>query len=195
LYGGWSGEISLMGRPIRQWPGGGDALRSHMSLIAQKPAVFPCSIRENVLFGLSRRQRRRTGAKQLEASLRQAVLWDEVSNRLHDRADTLSIGQQQRLCLARALALSPSILLLDEPTASLDPRSKQLIESSLHKLAENMPILCVTHDIEQARRLSDQIIFICDGRIIETGDGDSFFSSPKCLETREFLRWSVCDCD
>ncbi len=195
LYGDWSGEIRLTGRHVRHWPGGGDALRSEMGLIAQKPAVFPCSIRENVLFGLSRKRRRRIGTGQVEACLRQAVLWDEVAHRLHDRAETLSIGQQQRLCLARALILSPAILLLDEPTASLDPRSRQLIESSLRKLAENMPILCVTHDIEQAKRLSGQVIFMCEGRIIETGDGDAFFSGPERLETREFLRWSVCDCD
>jgi len=195
LYGDWSGEIRLTGCHVRHWPGGGDALRSEMGLIAQKPAVFPCSIRENVLFGLNRRQRRRIGTGQVEACLRQAVLWDEVAHRLHDRAETLSIGQQQRLCLARALILSPAILLLDEPTASLDPRSRQLIESSLRKLAGNMPILCVTHDIEQAKRLAGQVIFICEGRIIETGDGDAFFSGPERLETREFLRWSVCDCD
>jgi len=195
LYDGWGGEIRLNGRPTRHWPGGGDALRSEIGLIAQKPAVFPCSVRENVLFGLPVKQRRRTGAGQVEACLRQAALWDEVAHRLHDRADTLSIGQQQRLCLARALILSPSILLLDEPTASLDPRSKQLIELSLRKLTRDMPILCVTHDIEQARRLAGQVIFMCEGRIIEIGDGDGFFSSPERLETREFLRWSVCDCD
>jgi len=126
--------------------------------------------------------------------LRQAALWDEVKNRLHDGALTLSVGQQQRLCIARALALAPKMLLLDEPTASLDPRSKQFIEISLLKLAQEMPLLCVTHDIEQAKRLGGQIIFLCDGRLIESGNSEDFFARPKRLESREFLRWSVCDC-
>jgi len=195
LYRSWRGEIRLRGLAIQEWPGGEDALRGEMGLIAQKPAVFPCSIRENVLFGLSARKRRRAKAGQVEACLRQAALWDEVKHRLHDRADTLSIGQQQRLCLARALILSPSILLLDEPTASLDPRSKQMIESSLRALAREMPVLCVTHDIEQARRLAGQVVFMCEGRIIETAGSDKFFSGPERLESREFLRWTVCDCD
>jgi phosphate transport system ATP-binding protein len=114
---------------------------------------------------------------------------------LNQPAISLSIGQQQRLCLARALALQPSILLLDEPTASLDPRSKQLIEISLRTLAKSMPILCVTHDLEQAKRLQGQLIFMCDGKVIETGDSQALLQNPQKLETREFLRWEVCDCD
>jgi len=109
-------------------------------------------------------------------------------------AMSLSLGQQQRLCLARALALKPSMLLLDEPTSSLDPRSKELIEDSLRQLAETMPILCVTHDLQQTQRLQGHVIFMCDGKIIETGACTDFFAHPKRLETREFLQWSVCDC-
>ena len=136
-------------------------MRQCVGLIHQKPALFPCSIHDNVIFGLRGKQRKNRSAGLIEQCLRQAALWDEVHNRLHAPANILSIGQQQRLCLARALALSPSVLLLDEPTASLDPRSKQLIEASLLKLAENMPILCVTHDIEQARRLDGTWIQRC----------------------------------
>jgi len=117
-----------------------------------------------------------------------------VKTRLHDQATTLSVGQQQRLCIARALMLSPKMLLLDEPTASLDPLSKQFIEASLLELAQNMPVLCVTHDIEQAKRLGGQIIFMCEGHLIESGDSKSFFKHPNRIESREFLRWSVCDC-
>lgn len=194
LYEDWQGKVLIQGHDVRQWDGGADALRQNLGLICQKPSVFPCSIRENVLFGLPRKLRKAVSSEHIEKYLRQAALFDEVANRLHDSATTLSIGQQQRLCLARALALSPSLLMLDEPAASLDPKSKQLIEESLLALAESMPVLCVTHDIEQARRLDGQVIFMCDGRIIETGRGDAFFTQPQRLETREFLRWSVCDC-
>jgi len=194
LHDGWQGEIHIAGHDARRWPQGADALRRQIGLIAQKPAVFPCSIEQNVIFGLPKRERKNFSALQIEKVLRQAALWDEVKNRLDAPAQTLSIGQQQRLCIARALALSPSLLLLDEPTASLDPHSKQIIEASLLQLAENMPVLCVTHDIEQAQRLGGQVVFICDGRIIEIAAAEAFFSHPERLESREFLRWSTCDC-
>jgi len=195
LYDNWQGSIHINTTSIRAWHGGADDLRRHIGLIAQKPSVFPASIYENVIFGLSRKQRKQDQSKRVETCLRQAALWDEVKKRLHSPANTLSLGQQQRLCLARALALEPKVLLLDEPTASLDPRSKQLIEASLHDLAKNMPILCVTHDLEQAKRLQGQVIFICDGKIIEIATANDFFTRPERLESREFLHWSVCDCD
>ncbi|MDX8412806.1 MAG: ATP-binding cassette domain-containing protein [Mariprofundales bacterium] len=194
LNSGWSGGISLFNHDLRNWPSGEDALRRSVGLIAQKPALFPCSIAQNVLFGLPRQVRKTSASERLERVLRQAALWDEVSHRLHEPANRLSVGQQQRLCIARALALSPAMLLLDEPTASLDPNSKQFIEASLLDLAQTMPLLCVTHDIEQAKRLGGSVIFMCDGRIIEQGDADAFFSRPQRIESREFLRWSVCDC-
>ncbi|MDQ6987401.1 MAG: ATP-binding cassette domain-containing protein [Mariprofundaceae bacterium] len=194
LHDGWQGDMRISGHDARHWPQGADALRRQIGLIAQKPAVFPCSIEQNVVFGLPKRQRKNFSAQRLEQVLQQAALWDEVKDRLDTSAETLSIGQQQRLCIARALALSPSLLLLDEPTASLDPHAKQIIETSLLQLAENMPVLCVTHDIEQAGRLGGQVIFICDGRIIEMAAADVFFSHPQRLESREFLRWSTCDC-
>jgi len=195
LYPTWDGEISIDKTSIKQWQGGEDNLRKYVGLIAQKPAVFPASIAENVTFGLSRKQRKQDTSVLMHHCLTQAALWDEVKDRLNQPANTLSIGQQQRLCLARALALQPSILLLDEPTASLDPRSKQLIEISLRTLAEHMPVLCVTHDLEQAKRLQGQLIFMCDGKVIETGDSQTLLQNPQKLETREFLRWEVCDCD
>lgn len=191
----WQGLISVDGIDIRHWKKGSDALRQYMGLIAQKPAVFPTSIANNVIFGLSRAQRRTDLDVWIEQCLRQAALWDEVKDRLQQAATTLSVGQQQRLCLARALALKPSMLLLDEPTASLDPRSKELIEDSLRQLAKAMPVLCVTHDLEQAMRLKGQVIFMCEGKVIEMGHAESFFKQPQELKTREFLRWEVCDCD
>ncbi|MDQ7058419.1 MAG: ATP-binding cassette domain-containing protein [Ghiorsea sp.] len=195
LYSTWGGEITIDKTSIKQWQAGEDNLRKFIGLIAQKPAIFPASIAENVTFGLPRKQRKQDTTTLIHDCLIQAALWDEVKDRLNQPAVSLSIGQQQRLCLARALALQPSILLLDEPTASLDPRSKQLIEISLRRLAKNMPILCVTHDLEQAKRLQGQLIFMCDGKIIETGESHELLQNPQKLETREFLRWEVCDCD
>jgi len=195
LHQTWQGELQLMGQDVRAWPDGEDAVRRTVGLIAQKPSLFPCSITQNVVFGLDRKARKQVLAERIEQVLQQAALWDEVKDRLNDDASILSVGQQQRLCIARALALSPKMLLLDEPTSSLDPRSKQCIEASLLKLAQHMPVLCVTHDIEQAKRMGGQIIFMCDGRLIESSDSESFFARPERIESREFLRWSVCDCN
>ncbi|MDX8397341.1 MAG: ATP-binding cassette domain-containing protein [Mariprofundaceae bacterium] len=195
LYKDWSGQVSIDNVNIRDWQGGEDGLRHHIGLIAQKPSLFPTSIYENVIFGLSKKERQHDQSLWVQACLKRAALWDEVKERLHTPANSLSVGQQQRLCLARALALKPKVLLLDEPTASLDPRSKQFIEASLLDLAKSMPVLCVTHDLEQAQRLQGQVIFMCDGKVIEVAAANDFFNQPQRLETREFLRWSVCDCD
>ncbi len=191
----WSGTISVAGASTRQWHGGWDQLRRHVGLIAQKPVVFNASIRANVCFGIHGWRQRRRADELVEKSLQQAALWDEVKDRLDAPAVTLSVGQQQRLCIARAVAIKPGILLLDEPTASLDPRSKQLIEQSMQQLAKETPLLCVTHDLEQAQRLEGGTIFMCDGRVIEQGESKQLFTQPQCIETREFLRWSVCDCN
>lgn len=193
LHQGWSGEIRLLGQDLRQWRGGWDQLRRHVGLIAQKPCVFPVSIRDNVIFGLTKNQRR-CADEVVERSLQQAALWDEVKDRLNAPAITLSLGQQQRLCIARALAIAPQLLLLDEPTASLDPRSKQLIEESIIMLSQRMPVLCVTHDMEQCQRLGGWVVFMCEGSVIECGEVSGFFRQPQRLESKEFLRWSVCDC-
>jgi len=195
LHTQWQGDVQMMGQDVRAWPGGEDALRRTVGLIAQKPSLFPCSVAHNVVFGLDKKARQQVSPGRIEQVLRQAALWDEVKDRLHTEAATLSVGQQQRLCIARALALAPKMLLLDEPTASLDPRSKQFIEASLLDLSQHMPVLCVTHDIEQAKRMGGRIIFMCDGRLIESADSEHFFARPDRIESREFLRWSVCDCD
>lgn len=195
LHQDWTGDIDIAGYDVRKWSHGADALRRRMGLINQKPAVFPCSIHDNVIFGLRGKERKALPDGLVEQCLRQAALWDEVKDRLYGAAETLSIGQQQRLCIARALALSPSMLMLDEPTSSLDPQSKQLIEISLSNLAERIPVLCVSHDMEQAQRMGGKIIFMCNGRVIEEATAAKFFSQPQRLETREYLRWTVCECD
>jgi phosphate transport system ATP-binding protein len=193
LHEHWQGDIDMAGASVRAT--GADALRRQIGLIGQKPAVFPCSIRENVIFGLPRRHRNTASDEGIRTALTRAALWREVADRLDDQAVHLSMGQQQRLCLARALILDPAILLLDEPTSALDPRSRDVIEQAMRQLAGAMPLLWVTHDLEQARRISERIIFICDGKLIEQADAADFFTRPERIESREFLRWSVCDCD
>jgi len=192
LHEQWQGEIMLTGQSIRN--ADADKLRRQIGLIGQKPALFPCSIRDNVSFGLTRQQRKHIDSETIRAALLQAALWPEVEHRLDEPAEHLSVGQQQRLCLARALILNPAMLLLDEPTSALDPRSRDKIERTMLDIANNIPLLWVTHDLEQAQRIATQIIFMCDGKLIEQADADAFFNHPKRIESREFLRWSVCDC-
>lgn len=195
LHDGWRGEVSIGGVPTRSWPGGADALRRHLGLIGQKPVVFPGSIRANLLFGLARRVRKGTTPEEMQPILEQVALWAEVEGRLDAPAAELSVGQQQRLCIARTLMLKPAILMLDEPTASLDPRSRAVVEASLLALAERMPLVLVTHDLEQARRLGRQIVFMWDGRVIESGPAGDFFIHLLRVESREFLKWAVCNCN
>lgn len=190
----WTGSINIAGVNTKHWPDGEDALRRHVGLISQKPTVFPCSIADNVIFGIRGKQRRQQQSALIQSCLEKAALWDEVHQRLNKRAETLSIGQQQRLCIARALAVKPAILLLDEPTASLDPRSKNKIEASLQQLAEKMPVVIVTHDLEQLSRLGGYAAFMCEGNLIEQGPCKELLNQPQRVETREFFQWSVCDC-
>lgn len=190
----WKGDITIDGIASKCWPKGEDALRQHIGLIGQKPTVFPCSINDNVLFGIRGKQRRQDNMHLVKSCLIQAALWDEVSDRLDHDAQTLSIGQQQRLCIARALAVKPAVILLDEPTASLDPRSKNKIEASLHGLSKNMPVVVVTHDLEQVRRLGGHALFMCDGTLIEQANAETLLDTPQRIETREFFQWSMCDC-
>jgi len=191
----WQGDVTLHHKNLCHWPGGDEQLRRHIGLIAQKPCVFPTSIFRNVVFGIQGFWRRRHAQHIAEHALRKAALWDEVKERLDSPASALSLGQQQRLCIARALAIQPRLLMLDEPTASLDPRSKQLIEHALLELAENIPLLLVTHDLQQAQRLGGHTNFMCDGKIIEKNISHVFFTQPQRVESKEFLRWSSCDCN
>ncbi|HHJ38849.1 MAG: hypothetical protein AXA67_00270 [Methylothermaceae bacteria B42] len=195
LHETWTGTIQVNGISIRDWPKGADNLRRHIGLIGQKPVVFPGSIQKNLLFGLSRREKRQLSRNRIQEKLEQVALWPEVRDRLEAPARELSLGQQQRLCIARALILEPALIMLDEPTSSLDSHSRQIVEKTLLMLAEKMAVLCVTHDLDQAKRLADQVIFLCEGRLIEKGRAESFFQQPQQIETREFLQWEVCDCD
>jgi phosphate transport system ATP-binding protein len=164
-------------------------LRMNVGMVFQKPNPFPKSILENVLFGLhiqGNKNRHEQMAK-VEKSLQDAWLWDEVKDRLHANAFELSGGQQQRLCIARAMATDPEIILLDEPTSALDPQSTAKIEELLVELKNNVTVIHVTHNIAQAARISDFTAFIYLGELIEFGQTDKIFTTPKDKKTEQYL--------
>ena len=165
------------------------AIRKRMGLLSQRPYPLPMSIFANVAFGLkiSGRRRKRSLHKRVEHYLRQANLWEEVHHRLKDPAISLSIGQQQRLCLARGLAVDPDIILADEPTSALDPVSSMAIEEKFLELKSNYTIVAVTHILRQARRIADHVIFMYMGEVIEQGTAEEVFQHPKMDKTRQYL--------
>tara|TARA_B100000315_G_scaffold253546_1_gene292522 strand:- start:1686 stop:2177 length:492 start_codon:yes stop_codon:yes gene_type:complete len=158
-------------------------------MVFQKPCLFPTSIYENVLFGVKRLKLRPKSEfyEIAETMLRAVFLWDEVKDRLKHSANELSQGQQQRLSLARALACEPKVLLLDEPTASLDPKSSEAIESLILKLGTRLTVIFVTHHLEQAKQLSETVIFLSDGCVCEWGGVDAIFSCPDKIMTQQYL--------
>lgn len=168
------------------------AIRKKMGLLSQRPYPLPMSIYKNVAYGLKigGRRRKRLLKGRVENYLKLASLWNEVKDRLRDPACSLSIGQQQRLCLARGLAVDPKIILADEPTSALDPISSQVIEKKFSELKKNYTIIVVTHILQQAQRIADNIIFMYLGEIIEQGPADEFFHNPKMEKTRQYLRGS-----
>lgn len=172
-------------------------LRKEMGMVFQKPCVFPMSIFENVLFGIAHLKKLSESEKMqiVEDNLKATFLWKEVSHRLHDRAVSLSLGQQQRLCIARTLAVKPNVLLLDEPTSSLDPVSSRAIEDLMLDLKANYTIVFVTHNIQQAQRIADHLIFMCQGRVIEQGSKQKLFSNPDQEQTLKYLNEEYCDCE
>ncbi len=168
-------------------------LRKKMGLLSQRPFPLPMSIYKNISFGLqiSGRQNRRAMNKRVEHYLRIVNLWDEVKGRLKDPASKLSIGQQQRLCLARGLAVDPELILADEPTSALDPLSTQAIEEKFLELKSNYSIIMVTHILRQARRIADHVIFMYLGEVIEQGPAEEFFGSPKHELTKKYLQGAI----
>lgn len=171
-------------------------LRRDIGMVFQKPCVFPKSIAENVLFGVKaiKKMKKQERLLLLEVTLKAVSLWKEVSHRLNDSATTLSGGQQQRLCIARTLAVKPKILLLDEPTASIDPVSGRAIEELLVTLKKDYTILFVTHDLQQMKRIADHIVFMCEGQIIEQGPRDQMLNAPKDSKTQNYLTGDICEC-
>lgn len=170
------GDVELDGQSVFAPSVNVDALRARVGIIFQQPVVFPHSIYRNVIFGVRhlRRQPRKAWPDLAEQSLRQAALWDEVKDRLHDSALKLSLGQQQRLCLARTLAIDPEVILMDEPTSALDPASTQLIEELILRLKSRNTIVLVTHNLAQAARVADSVARIGVSR----GAGEVTASGP-----------------
>lgn len=164
-------------------------LRRRVGMVFQKPNPFPKSIFENVAYGL-----RVNGIKDknfieetVEQSLQNAALWEEVKDRLHSSALGLSGGQQQRLCIARALAVAPEVLLMDEPASALDPIATQKIEELIHTLKQNYTIIIVTHSMQQAARVSDMTAFFYMGRLIEAGETEVMFTRPGNKKTEDYI--------
>jgi phosphate transport system ATP-binding protein len=165
-------------------------LRRRVGMVFQKSNPFPKSIFENVAYGLRINSMARSKAElsdRVEESLRQAAIWEEVKDRLTDSALALSGGQQQRLCIARALAIRPEVLLMDEPASALDPIATQRIEELIYDLKKNYTIVIVTHNMQQAARVSDYTAFFWLGRLIEYGRTDGMFTAPKEKLTEDYV--------
>jgi phosphate transport system ATP-binding protein len=165
------------------------ALRSRVGMVFQKPNPFPKSIFENVAYGL-----RVNGIKdramieeRVETSLKRAALWDEVKDRINESALGLSGGQQQRLCIARAMAVEPEVLLMDEPASALDPIATQKIEELIHELKDRYTIIIVTHNMQQAARVSDITAFFYLGKLIEVNETDTLFTRPRLEQTSDYI--------
>ncbi|PPS44114.1 phosphate ABC transporter ATP-binding protein PstB [Chroococcidiopsis sp. TS-821] len=165
-------------------------VRMRISMVFQKPNPFPKSIYENIAYGLRVRgeSRRSVIDEKVEQALYNAALWDEVKDRLYDLAFNLSGGQQQRLCIARALATNPEIILFDEPTSALDPISTSNIETLITRLKEKVTILIVTHNMQQAARISDYTAFMYLGEIIEFEQTKRMFTHPNNKQTEDYIR-------
>lgn len=184
-----TGDIRLDGNDIYSSQTDTVTLRKRVGMVFQQPNPFPFSIYENIVYGL-----RIAGIKdkevldeRVETSLKQAVIWDEVKDDLKKSAVALSGGQQQRICIARVLAVRPEVILLDEPTSALDPVSSSLIEEMLLKLKEEYTCIIVTHNMQQASRISDTTSFFLNGELIETGLTKKIFVTPDNKKTDDYL--------
>ena len=164
-------------------------LRRHIGMVFQKPNPFPKTIFENIAYGLRVNgiKDRAYVTERVEKSLHRAALWEEVKDRLHESALGLSGGQQQRLCIARALAVEPDVLLMDEPASALDPIATQKIEELIHELKNAYTIIIVTHNMQQAARVSDITAFFYLGRLIEAGPTDTLFTRPNLKQTSDYI--------
>ncbi len=183
------GEIRLDGEDILHAKLDVVQLRRRVGMVFQKPNPFPKTIYENVAYGLRVNGVRDKNfiSEKVETSLQHAALWDEVKDRLHSSALGLSGGQQQRLCIARALAVEPEVLLMDEPASALDPIATQKIEELIHILKQNFTIIIVTHSMQQAARVSDVTAFFYMGKLIETGETENMFTRPKNKQTEDYI--------
>ena len=186
------GRIEFNGENIYDSAVDPTEVRSRIGMVFQKPNPFPKSIYDNVVFGLRINGYRGDTAEAVERSLRSAALWEEVKDRLHDNALTLSGGQQQRLCIARALAVEPDLILMDEPASSLDPISTLAIEELMRELSSTYTIVVVTHNMQQAARVSDITAFLTmdedrAGHLIEVGPTQQLFTNPQHERTEAYI--------
>ena len=183
------GEMILNGRPVYAHDVDVIDLRKRMGMVFQKPNPFPMSIYENVVYPLriDGENRRSVLDAACERSLKAAAIWDEVKDRLTQSALGLSGGQQQRLCIARAIVADPEVLLLDEPCSALDPVATLRIEDLIHEISERYTVLIVTHNMQQAARVSDYTAFMYLGRLVEYGSTAEIFQRPKLVETEDYV--------
>jgi phosphate transport system ATP-binding protein len=186
------GNVEILGSSIYGEGTNATAVRRHVGMVFQRPTPFPTmSIRSNVAAGLRADRSLKLSRDELdqvvEEALVRAGLWDEVKDRLHESAITLSGGQQQRLCIARALATRPRVILLDEPTASLDPLSTQKVEELVYRLRESVTVVIVTHNMQQAARVSDRTAFLLAGELIEFAPTSTLFTAPRDPRTEAYI--------
>jgi phosphate transport system ATP-binding protein len=184
-----SGEIIYRGRNIFDKSYKAEELRTQVGMVFQKPNPFPKSIYENIVYGpkIHGIKDKKILDEIVEKSLRGAALWDEVKDRLKENAYGLSGGQQQRLCIARCLAIEPDVILMDEPTSALDPISTLKIEELMQSLKKDFTIIIVTHNMQQAARISDRTAFFLSGEVIEYNSTDKIFSTPENKKTEDYI--------
>ncbi|HEY8853156.1 MAG TPA: phosphate ABC transporter ATP-binding protein [Gemmatimonadaceae bacterium] len=186
------GQVEILGSAIYGEGTSPTAVRRHVGMVFQRPTPFPTmSVRTNVAAGLRADPKSRLAQKNVdeivEEALHRAGLWEEVKDRLNESAMTLSGGQQQRLCIARALATRPRVILLDEPTASLDPLSTQKVEELVYDLRQSVTVVIVTHNMQQAARVSDRTAFLLAGELIELAPTNALFTAPKDPRTEAYI--------
>jgi phosphate transport system ATP-binding protein len=183
------GEVLLDGENILDEKQDANLLRARVGMVFQKPTPFPMTIYENVAFGIRLYERLSRGEldRRVEDALRRAALWDEVKDKLNANGLSLSGGQQQRLCIARTVAVRPEVILLDEPCSALDPISTAKIEELIDELKEDYTIVIVTHNMQQAARVSDFTAFMYLGELVEFGDTSKMFTAPRDRRTQDYI--------
>jgi phosphate transport system ATP-binding protein len=183
------GEINFDGENILNPKQDLNLLRSRIGMVFQKPTPFPMSIYDNIAFGVKLYENlsRSDMDDRVEWALQKAAIWDEVKNKLGQSGLSLSGGQQQRLCIARGIAVKPSILLLDEPTSALDPISTGKVEELVHNLKSEYTVVIVTHNMQQAARVSDYTAYMYLGELMEFGETDQIFMKPARQETEDYI--------
>lgn len=188
-YSKHDGLIALDGQDIHQKNYDVNVLRKRVGMVFQHPNPFPKSIYDNIAYG-PRTHGVKDSAKLdqiVEESLRGAAIWDEVKDKLHRKATEISGGQQQRICIARAIANDPEVLLMDEPTSALDPISTNKVEDLINELKEKYTVVIVTHNMQQAARISDKTAFFLNGEVVEFNDTETIFSNPRDQRTNDYI--------